>query len=90
MSLKPLPKDHLGNDVLVGSRVRLLKLSGNWFEQLPPEEKLRVSSMIGEIFEVEEIDEYGSPWIRKSWHDEQEGTYLEHSIALDAQEMELV
>lgn len=90
MSLKPLPKDRLGNDVLVGSRVRLLKLSGNWFEQLPSEEKLRVSSMIGEIFEVEEIDEYGSPWISEDWHNEHEGTCFAHSIALDAQEMELV
>jgi len=90
MSLKPLPKDRLGNDVLVGSRVRLLKLSGNWFEQLPSEEKLRVSSMIGEIFEVEEFDEYGSPWISKDWHNEHEGTCFAHSIALDAQEMELV
>ncbi len=90
MSLKPLPKDRLDNDVLVGSRVRLLKLSGNWFEQLPSEEKLRVSSMIGEIFEVEAIDEYGSPWFSKDWHNEYEGTCFAHSIALDAQEMELV
>ncbi len=90
MSLKPLPKDHLGNEVLVGSRVRLLKLSGNWFQQLPSDEKLCVSSMIGEIFEVEEIDEYGSPWISKDWHHEHEGTCFGHSIALDAQEMELV
>ena len=90
MIAKPSPKDRFGNDVLVGSRIRLLNLSGNWFNQLPPDEKLRVSSMIGEIFEVEEIDEYGSPWIRKSWHNEEEGTCVGHSIALDPPKMELV
>ena len=46
--------------------------------------------MIGEIFEVEAIDEYGSPWFSKDWHNEYEGTCFAHSIALDAQEMELV
>ena len=46
--------------------------------------------MIGEIFEVEEIDEYGSAWIRKSWENEEEGTCIGHSIALAPHEMELV
>ncbi len=65
----------------VGDRVRLVcLLSGNWLEELPSEEKSDVMSMIGEVFVVEEIDEYGSPWIRKS----------SHSIALASDEMELV
>jgi hypothetical protein len=49
-----------------------------------------VLSMIGEIFEVEEIDEYGQPWIRKSWPNESEGKCHSHSIALEPYEMELV
>lgn len=36
--------------------------------------------MIGEVFEVEEIDEYGQPWVRKR----------SHSVALAACEMEVV
>ena len=74
----------------VGSRVRLLSLSGNWLEELPHEEKQDVLSMIGEVFEVEEIDEYGHPWVRKSWPNETEGKCHSHSIALEPQEMELV
>ena len=84
------PKDRNGNTVRVGARIRLLSLSGQWFEELPPDEKSDVQSMIGEVFEIEEIDEYGHPWIRKSWPNEKEGTCRSHSVALEAQEMELV
>ena len=52
----PLPKDMHGYTVEVGTPVRLLSLSGQWLEELPTEEKNDVISMIGQIFEVEEID----------------------------------
>lgn len=29
--------------------------------------------MIGEVFQIEEIDEYGQLWIRKRWPIEDEG-----------------
>lgn len=61
------PKDKNGRTVTVGSRVRIVSLSGDWFDNLPKDEIPDVHSMIGEVFEVEEIDEYGSPWVRKSW-----------------------
>ena len=84
------PRDKTGKPVHVGSRVRLLSLSGNWLEELPHDEKQDVLSMIGGVFEVEEIDEYGHPWVRKSWPNEAEGKCHSHSIALEPQEMELV
>ena len=83
-------RDRAGNIVSVGTRVRLLSLSGQWLEELPTEEKQDVLSMIGEVFEVEEIDEYGHPWVRKSWPNEDEGKCHSHSIALEPHEMELV
>lgn len=46
--------------------------------------------MIGEVFEVEEIDESGLPWICKWWHNDKEGTCYSHSIGLRSDEMELV
>lgn len=88
--MHPLPKDRNGHPVKVGARVRLLCLLGKWLEELPEDEKCDVLSMVGEVFEVEEIDEYGYPWIRKSWSNEDEGTCNSHSIALEPQEMELV
>jgi hypothetical protein len=90
MSLPREPIDRYGRQVSVGSLVRVLKLSGDWFDQLPPDERAKVESMIGETFRVEEIDEYGHPWVRKSWPDEAEGTCTSHSVALEPSEMECV
>jgi hypothetical protein len=65
-------------------------LSGDWYEKLPPDERTLVDSMIGEEFEVEEIDQYGQPWVCKRWPDEAAGTCQSHSIALEPAEMLLV
>ena len=43
--------------------------------------------MIGEEFAIEEIDEYGQPWVCKRWLNEVEGTCQSHSIALEPREM---
>ena len=45
--------------------------------------------MVGEVFEVDEIDDYGHPWVTKWWPDEGGGTFS-HSIALLPEEMEKV
>ena len=86
----PPPQDRNGNIVAVGDRVRLLTLSGEWFDELPHDEKDDVTSMIGEVFEIEEIDEYGRSWVRKSWPNKEEGTCHSHSIAVESHEIELV
>ena len=67
--------------------MRVLKLSGDWYDKLPEDEKSLVESMIGEEFVVEEIDEYGQPWVRKHWPNEAEGTCQSHAIALEPREM---
>ena len=91
MTSTALPSfDRTGNPVCVGARVRLIALSGKWLDELPENERQDVLSMVGDIFDVEEIDQYGHPWIRKSWPNEPEGTSYSHSIALEPQEMELV
>jgi hypothetical protein len=84
------PIDINGCPVAVGTKVRLLSLSGQWLVDLPIEERSDVMSMIGEIFVIEEIDQYGSPWVRKSWPNEVEGKCHSHSIALERHEMEVV
>ncbi len=73
-------KDRNGNAVQVGTRVRVVSLSGKWLDELPADEKDEVLSMTDEVFEVEEIDEYGQPWVRKR----------SHSVALATCEMEVV
>jgi hypothetical protein len=84
-----LPKDRNGKPVVVGERVRLLALSGSWLEDLPQEERTDVTSMIGGVSTVEEIDAYGGVWIKRIW-DDGDGVSHSHSIALDPHEMEVV
>ncbi|MCM5681584.1 hypothetical protein M8A51_18825 [Schlegelella sp. S2-27] len=84
------PQDRNGSVVRLGARVRLLGLSGRWLEELPQDERHDVLSMIGQVFEIEEIDGFGHAWVRKSWPDEAAGTCRSHSIALEPHEMELV
>ncbi len=86
----PEPKDKYGRSVVVGSRVRILELSSSFLASLPLDEIEDVRSMIGEVFEVYEIDEYGSPWVEKVWNYPDKGQCSSHSLALDANEMELV
>jgi len=82
-------RDRNGEVVCVGDRVQYLFAEGQWFENLPPEEKVRVESMIGQTFEIIEVDEYGVPWIVCEWEDEP-GEYEAHKIALDGPDMVLV
>lgn len=84
------PKDKYGRPVVVGSQVRILELPPTFLKSLPPDEVEDIRSMIGEIFEVYEIDKYGSPWVGKGWNYPDAGKYIGHSLALDAHEMELV
>lgn len=82
---KRLPKDKHGNAVKLSAPVRLWSLSGQWVKELPAEEKNDVIAMIGQIFAVEEVDEYG-----KSWPDEVEGKCRSHADALEPDEMQIV
>jgi hypothetical protein len=69
-----------GKPVLVGSRVRVVAIAAFLERDLPPEEWESVRSMLGEVFEVYEIDEWGGAWVQ----------YQSHSLSLASDEMELV
>jgi hypothetical protein len=45
--------------------------------------------MIGQVFKVTEIDEYGHPWVEKWWKEADGSSYC-HSLALESDEMEVV
>src|SRR5262245_26945538 len=86
----PQHVDRNGKPVTIGSLVRVIRLSGEWFDNLPPDERSNVESMIGEVFTVEEIDEYGQAWVTKTWPNEVEETFRSHSVALALDEMECI
>ena len=89
MTIPRIPVDCRGIRVEVGTRVRVLRISAFLERDLPPDEWTRLQAMVGEVFEVDEIDEYGQPWVSKSFPSPP-GTHLGHSLALEPDEMEYV
>jgi hypothetical protein len=83
--MKPSVLDCHGRPVEVGTRVRVLSVPTSLMKSLPPEEREQVASMIGEVFEVYEI-EGQTAWVEKVWRmsDGQES----HALALATDEME--
>ena len=77
--VKQVP-DRNGKKVLVDSRVRVVAIAAFLERDLPPEEWKCVRSMLGEVFEIYEIDEWGEAWVQ----------YQSHSLSLESDEMELV
>jgi hypothetical protein len=75
--------------VILGAKVRLLKL-GDWVRQrLPADEIAELETMVGDVFEVWLIDEYDVAWIEKQWFRPNGSLSHSHTLALDPDEMEL-
>jgi hypothetical protein len=83
------PVDRLGKSIAVGTRVRVLKITPFLKDSVPPEEWDDLQTMVGEVFPVCEVDEYGWPWVEKWFESKEEGSYC-HSLALAPDEMEVV
>ena len=82
-------KDIDGNIVREGSRVRVLSIRASVVARLTANERADVLSMMGEVFEVYEIDEWGSAWVEKWWKDSEDES-RSHSLGLASEEMKLV
>src|SRR5258708_22497388 len=82
--------DRNGRTVGVGTRVRVLEVTQALRESVSPDEWDELQTMVGQVFEVYEIDEYDSAWVEKQWLTEN-GEYSHgHFLALDPHEMEVV
>jgi hypothetical protein len=86
---QPTVLDSHGQLVQLGTRVRVLSLPSGVIETVEKEEVDRVLSMVGEVFEVDEIDEHGCAWVTK-WWDVGPGEKDAHGLALSAENMEIV
>lgn len=87
MTIPNFVNDVDGAKVCVGDTVRVLEIDASI--KLEKDEIEKVMSMVGEEFEVDEIDEYGCAWVTKWWRtgeDESEA----HGISLTSQQMKLV
>jgi hypothetical protein len=82
-------KDRSGLAVRVRDRVRVVTLADEFLQSLPEDEQSLIASMIGEILEVDEIDQWGSAWVAKYWPRE-DGNFDAHGVGLASTEMELI
>ena len=79
-----------GRPVDVGTRVRVLKLGPFVKRGLPPDECQELdTTMVGQVFDVYEVDEHGAAWVEMLWYDK-DGESHSHSLALAANEMEVI
>jgi hypothetical protein len=81
--------DRNGQPVIAGTRVRVLEIASFLKRDLPSDEWQDLETMVGEVFEVYEIDEYGAAWVEKSFT-EGDGAHRTHGLALASHEMEVV
>lgn len=84
-----MASDCNGRPVGLGTRVRVLEVAEFLRRDLPPDEWRDLKTMVGEVYEVNEIDEYGVAWVEKWWHHADGGRHS-HSLALESHEMEVV
>lgn len=75
--------------VQLGDIVRVLKLSEEFINDFPEDERILIESMIGNFFKIIAIDEEGQACVMREWHDEI-GQIQTHVIALEAEEMEKI
>lgn len=82
-------RDKNGSEVRVGSRVRIVSVDPGLLSSLAEEEAGKVASMVGQVFEVYEVDDSGYAHVDNGW---QYGPYIyeSHSLALSGSEIELV
>jgi hypothetical protein len=85
----PKLTDRHGKPVAVGDIVRIVKLSQDFLDNFSEQDQELILSMVGKLFKIYGVDEYGQPWVSKEWHDEN-GIMQTHIIALDPDEMERV
>ena len=81
--------DFRGHKIRVGSKIRVLSIRSSVIARLSEEQAKEVASMCGEVFEVYEIDAWGSTWVRKEWKQE-DALLTSHTLALSSTEMECV
>lgn len=83
------PTDVTGRPVRVGDVVRVLKIADFLARELPEDEFARLESMVGELFAITEIDEWGGAWVELVVRQDADQV-MTHGLMLASDEMELV
>ncbi len=83
------PIDVTGRPVRVGDVVRVLKIADFLARELPADEFSQLQSMVGQLFPITRIDEWGGAWVEMASGQEPDDA-MTHQLMLSADEMELV
>ncbi|MEW6585494.1 MAG: hypothetical protein AB1442_07745 [Nitrospirota bacterium] len=88
--MNPIPEvlDRNGNKVHIGSMVKVLSIPEWLLKNQSEEDAHRLNKMVGQVFEIYEIDEYGGAWVQM-WFEGTNSEKISHSLSLDREEMEL-
>ncbi len=78
-----------GVPVEVGSKVKVISVPDTLLNKIPENEVANLKSMIGKVFTVYEIDEWGGVWVEK-WFGGDSDVPNYHSLSLDSNEMEVI
>ncbi len=82
--------DCKGTPVKIGAKVKLLSIPECLLSSVPKGEAAHLKSMIGEVFRVYEIDEWGGVWVEKCFDDKKDDGIMSHSLSLTSHEMEVI
>lgn len=82
-------KDQYDTPIHVGDFIRLLAVRKSVLARLDSKDQVRIAGLIGQTFQVYEIDEWGGAWIKAEWN-EKNGRLASHSLMLDSGSMEKV
>jgi len=75
-------------EVRIGDSVEVLEIDEVISRRLNKVEKRQVFSMVGNVLEVEDIDEFGCVWVSKEFPTNDQ-THFSHGIALEKNQMRL-
>ena len=82
-------RDKNGIEVTVGSKVRVLDFDSHILDRLPDDEGALLKSMINEVLEVYDVDQFGRAWVEKWWNYD-DGRSESQSLGLSSKEMLVV
>lgn len=93
MNCEHITHDIHGLSIAKGCRVRIFRLLPETISVIPSDELDEVLTMVGEIFEVDDVDEYGQAWVYKNFRTDEDDDsvgYYSHSLGLAPGEMERI
>ena len=82
--------ESMENAIKVGDKIKILRISKEFLRKLPDDEISELKTMIGEIHEVIEIEEWGGVWVEKEFAGDSENQVSYHKLCLAPEEIEKI